>query len=276
LGYSQLCKDSLLKGQDCGNDFLEKLRNTLTNAYERIKKHNHKFNGQDSFALKIFTDNIVIGYPVDYRGFGEPELARVFGIFSEFQMSLATAGFFVRGGISYGNHFMDDDIVFGEALIDAVELNKKGGPPRIILSTRVIEIVKLHLGFYDKVMSSSHYSRLLEDADGSIFINYLIEAFDTFYEGTMSYGPLLQHRDAIIEGLEIYKSSPSVSAKYVWVARYHNYICSVFTILMEQMDGVYNEKDINEIKEYSINIESLAATPCRITLKPLFPPTDIT
>jgi hypothetical protein len=48
----------------------------------------------------------VVGYPVDLRDVGEPEMGRVFDIFAELQTTLATQGYFLRGGIAFGNHYI--------------------------------------------------------------------------------------------------------------------------------------------------------------------------
>ena len=56
--------------------------------------------------------------------------------------------FFVRGGIAFGNHYMDNDIVFGNALVDAVSMDKCGGPPKISFTPSAIKIIKKQLFAY--------------------------------------------------------------------------------------------------------------------------------
>ncbi len=98
LGYTHLSNEAVKSGQ--GEQFLSKLRKALSEAYKRVKKHAKGWRGNDDFfSIKIFTDNIVVGYPVpNYKkDYGESELGDIFSIFAEFQVGLALEGFMIRG-----------------------------------------------------------------------------------------------------------------------------------------------------------------------------------
>jgi len=277
LGYSHLSKEAIKSGN--GHEFLHRLHSALSKAYERIREHS-KGCGEDSYyAVKVFTDNIVVGYPLDRPGYdyGEPELGNIMGIFNEFQFGLAMEGFFLRGGIAFGELYMDDDIVFGDALLQAVDQDKGGGAPRLSLTPSAIEIVQRQLGFYGETTTwTPHYEYLREDADGTIFLNYLDEAFFAFPEGGISFDVIEGHRKSIIKAIQEYKGNPGVRAKYEWAARYHNYICNEFAeshpILSDpdgdEMYAAANE-EAQRLLDYKIDIESMAATPCRIRLTPI-------
>jgi hypothetical protein len=185
LGYSQRSKDALLSNN--GLQFLHSLRDALSNAYNRIRQHSKGFKDDSLYAVNVFTDNIVVGYPLNSAEleYGESEFGNILGIFSEFQIGLAMKGFFLRGGIAYGKHYMDEDIVFGDALLEAIDQDKDGGPPRISLAPSVVEIVRHQLGFYGQTNYAPQYEHLLEDADGTIFLNYLCEAFGAFPDGAI-------------------------------------------------------------------------------------------
>ncbi len=105
LGYSRLSKEAIKSGN--GLQFLHSLRDALSNAYVRIRTHSKGYSGDSSFVVKVFTDNIVVGYPLHRhgRGDGEWELADILSTFSEFQVGLAVKGFFLRGGIAFGEHY---------------------------------------------------------------------------------------------------------------------------------------------------------------------------
>lgn len=276
LGYSELSRESLKQGN--GNDFLRRLRNALGVAYERVRDQSKNWSKVDDFLIKVFTDNIVVGYPLTnlHSTAGEPELGKIFSVFSEFQIGLVMEGFLVRGGIAAGDHFMDDDVVFGEALLEAVAEDKNGGAPRISLAPSAIEILRLHLGFYEGAEHAPQSSDLLEDADGSIFINYLNEAFVGFPEAGIYMFIFEKHKKTIVEGLEKYKGVPDVRAKFEWAARYHNYVCRSF----RESHPIPNDPDANpeqvaansqaqELIIYEIDIESYTATPGKITLTPV-------
>jgi len=171
---------------------------------------------------------------------------------------------------------MDDDIVFGDALLQAVDQDKNGGPPRISLTSSAIEIVRHQLGFYGETSGAPHHDDLLEDADGTIFLNYLGEAFYSFPDGGIFFELIEGHHRNILNGLKEYKGNPGVRAKFEWAARYHNFICNEFA----ERHPVPNDPDADELYaaaceeaqkllEYVIDIESLAAVPSRMNLTPL-------
>ena len=84
LGYKSLSKDALSKGN--GNTFLAKLRNALSKAYESVR--NEQWGGETNlFEVKVFSDNIVVGYPIINPDFdhGEGELGDILRVFSLFR-----------------------------------------------------------------------------------------------------------------------------------------------------------------------------------------------
>jgi hypothetical protein len=280
LGYSQLSIEANRSGH--GEKFLAKLRNALSSAYERVRKHANGRSGDEYFSIKIFTDNIVVGYPIpSYKisgDYGESELGEIFSVFAEFQVGLAMEGFLIRGGIAFGNHYMDDEIVFGDALIEAVAQDKGGGPPRISLAPSVIELLQRHLGFYGENNWAPQYHDTLADSDGTIFVNYLEEAFLAYPDEGIFFEVIEKHRNTITEGLKTYKGSPGVWSKYEWAARYHNFVCNEFADnnpVSHDPDAdiisVTAAEDAQLLKNYLIDIETLAAVPSRINLKPIRP-----
>lgn len=276
LGYAQLSKEALDAGK--GSQFLIRLREALSSAYKRVRKHSEGLGDRTFFAVKVFTDNIVVGYPItDHENnLGEPELGNILLTFAEFQAGLAMEGFFLRGGIAFGEHFMDDDIVFGDALLEAYGLDKAGSPPRLAFTSSAVKLIRGQLGFYGEVERSPQYEELLEDADGTIFLNYLDEAFFAFPEGGIFFELIEMHQRVVEEGLQAYRGLPGVRAKFEWAARYHNFICRDFAAKhpipynpdADPEDALAAE-EAQKLLEYIIDVESLAAEPCRINLKPI-------
>lgn len=278
LGYSELSHEALKSGN--GNLFLNRIRFALNQAYKRVRQKSKGWDDNDRFSIKIFTDNIVVGYPLpNFKSdYGEAELGHIFSTFSEFQLGLAMEGFLVRGGIAYGDHYMDDEIVFGDALLEAVAQDNAGGPPRISLAPSAVEVLQHHIGFYGDSRHSPQHHDVLEDYDGTIFLNYLEEAFIAFPEGGIFFEVFSDHEDTIVSGLKKYKGNPDIRAKYEWVARYHNFICKEFL----EKHPIPTSPDADELYataateaqgllNYQIDIESLAAAPGRIKLKPIRP-----
>ncbi len=277
LGFSHLSKEAIGSGK--GEQFLSRLRRALTKAYSSVKESAKSWlNEGDLFSIKIFTDNIVLGWPIpDWKRngeYGEPEFGRIVSMFADFQVQLMLEGFLVRGGIAFGNHYMDDDVVFGDALLEAVSLDKAGGPPRISFSPFLVDkIILPHLGFYGKIDFSPHYECVLCDFDGKLFINYLYKAFELFpNDGGIFFEIIERHRGLIVNGLQEYKGDLSVRSKYEWVARYHNFICQETINNYKNLDRDSLEDEIivcavqeaQSLTDYLISLEDFAPMPSRM------------
>jgi hypothetical protein len=276
LGYSQTSKSAISHGE--GQEYLTRIYKALSKAYNRIRNRRKETDEEALFDIKVFTDNIVIGYPLldPKKDFGEPEFGDILHIFFKFQLSLAMEGFLIRGGVACGNFYMNKDIVYGDALLEAFDQDKSGGPPRITLGPSAVKIVRRHLAFYSSRKEAPHYHELLEDTDGKVFLNYLCLPFDELMDMGILFGPIRAHKKTIEDGLKKYKGIPDVRAKYEWLARYHNYICTDYLGNVPNDDEEeYNEdyediyEDIRKLQTYKINIEELAAFPKRISIKPL-------
>jgi len=280
LGYKGLSKESL--ANKTGSDYLNQLWNALKKAYTEIREE--QWGGETSaFELKVFTDNIVVGYPIANSAHrhedGEVELGDIIRIFSRYQAFLSMNGFFIRGGIARGLHYMDDDIVFGDALLEAIELDKSGGPPRLLLANSAIQAIKEQAGSYpdsDVIEPMNHYYLSL-DSDDNVFVNYLLEAFQYFFDGGVIFFDLLEkHRDNIIKGFEKYKSSPDVRAKYEWILIYHNFVCKQFSAwhpipTNPDVDKVYAAScyEAQKALNYLIDVELFYVSPREFNLDEL-------
>ena len=131
--------------------------------------------------------------------------------FAELQVGLSQEGFFLRGGIAFGQHYMDEDIVFGDALLDAVALDQGGGPPRLSLAPSAVTMVRRQLGFYAEPEWATQSQDLLQDTDGTIFLNYLNQAFFAYPDGGVFFEVIEGHKRSVIKGLEDYKGEPGVT-----------------------------------------------------------------
>ena len=182
------------------------------------------------FKVKLFTDNFLLAYPLtNIERDGKAELGVFLMLVSQVQASLATDGFLLRGAIAAGQHYQVGDIVYGDALLEAVDFDKSGGPPRVVVAPSMHLMIGLHLTYYGGARGSPHYEELLEDPrDGCLFVNYLEVPFDFFSRGLIDYPLLAACRDTVAKGLQDNVSNLSVRQKYKWTATYHNYICRTF------------------------------------------------
>ncbi|AYY25134.1 hypothetical protein AB1I77_27315 [Bacillus paranthracis] len=226
LGFSQLGMKAFANGT--GNEFLEQIHASLKKARSNIT---------EQFPLakvKVFTDNVVIGWPIHEEGDGEGELGITFLNLAEYQFLLTLDGFFTRGGVSVGYHFMDEETVLGPELIMTYKLESQVAVyPRIILSETSKDKVREYIN-YSPQPDNAFNSVLLEDMDGEWFLNYLNALF-TWYEDDVSnndYTPffphLEAHRNNIERALDTYANNHKLLKKYAWIANYHNYFCDEF------------------------------------------------
>lgn len=220
LGYQDQVKNAVEAGE--GEALLSDLRKAFDETYHHIKDESEIT--RPHWLVKGFTDNIVIGYPIFQDA--EPEMGYMFFNLRIFQLMMITHGFFIRGGMAIGELYMDDEIVFGEGLIEAYETEQNlARDPRIVLSKSAIEYVEYHLKSYPDVKSAPHYDELLKDRDGQTFINYLslIIEFETEYE--VYFDKLRSHKIIAESRLKDFVSKPPIWNKYLWVANYHNWFC---------------------------------------------------
>lgn len=80
---------------------------------------------------------------------------------------------YLRGGLSVGFHYEDDNMIFSKGLIKAYELeSKKAVYPRIIIDDELIKRLEEFWGNHKDILYPLGVDKLLvSDWDGSIFIN---------------------------------------------------------------------------------------------------------
>jgi len=134
------------------------------------------------------------------------------------QLFLATDGIFVKGGLSKGNHFENDRIIFSEGLVKAYELQEHERFPRVLVEDCIATAMKTE--------SHRHYGDALADylavaPDGKYFLDYL----QSLREGELSgeWDDLIEsHKQAIVKQVRDNVDNYKVVEKYRWLAEYHN------------------------------------------------------
>jgi hypothetical protein len=223
LGYQAMIREA---------DTLTKQQAILTALHGALKRHRPRLvpklrEGQAWYSVRAFTDNVVIGRPIFSDG--ESELGHMLTNAAEYQLALAREGFFVRGAITIGAHYMDEYAVFGPALVEAHDIETtRAVYPRIVLSETARAFVKHHVGYYSGGAINAPYdNELLVDDDGEWFINYLDAArldddpevlpwFETF---------VTKHQKSVRENILMPRRDRRVLEKYLWAGRYHNFVC---------------------------------------------------
>lgn len=141
LGYKTLLENK----EDFKNLFLAINNIRKQNIPKFQVKYGLDKNSPSMEAVPImtsFSDCIVLSVPVN-------EIKEPFDIghavhillsyLQQIADSLMTGGFILRGGLTRGNLYHTTGIVFGKALIEAYELEKKAKNPRILVSDQLAE-----------------------------------------------------------------------------------------------------------------------------------------
>ena len=91
LGFRAQTRDAFASGT--GEDFLRRIKTSLKKAYDIVRRANDPCpDVSPLFEMKVFTDNIVVAYPLHdpVRDDGEGELGTIMMLFAQVQASLAS------------------------------------------------------------------------------------------------------------------------------------------------------------------------------------------
>jgi hypothetical protein len=221
LGTSSAAEASV-HDAEVGNARLRELIPAITDARE--------FGLLDSkglYATTYFSDNIVSAAPLREPGDTEVIVEGFFVMAGRVQLALAQHGFFARGAVAFGPHYMDEANAFGPALVEAVRLEKSvADVPRVVLSERVVALARKHLSYYFNSAHAPGRRILLTDSTACSFVSYLAVLFAEIDDAADAADLLCDHRDRVTQQLEEWREGdPRVWRKLQWVGRYHNWFC---------------------------------------------------
>ena len=141
-----------------------------------VDKKNYEASKSSIFEgieIKIFSDNIIITKklsPKSDKYNRTDEITVVLRAVSHFQTRATCLkdfekwGWLIRGAITIGELFIDDTMVWGEALVRAYELeNSIAIYPRVVIDTRI----------KDELLVPQFKDFLLKDSDELYFLNYI-------------------------------------------------------------------------------------------------------
>lgn len=232
LGFS----DRILADyKDGGADkLLESFHKILAKSIAQFKKSTHG----SMLYFKSFTDNVVLAHP-RFSDDMESEFGFILWAINEYQFQMALKGFFIRGGLAVDQLFMDENSVYGAALLEAYRLESKVAVnPVVVLCDNTMKLVDKHLTYYSSGIAPQ-LRHVLKGPDGRYFLNYLaeciIEGDDQDYLDDSS---LRRHKKQIESALKAYAAVPAVFAKFAWLASYHNYFCDMVSGYPEYKDSL--------------------------------------
>ncbi len=167
--------------------------------------------------VSVFSDSIVISYPLSLASASFYLLLDIIHL----QLEMMGLGILMRGGVTSGELYHNDNIVYGPAMIEAYELeSRRAIYPRIVVNPKVIE-EGIKNALHDPQDELEHLSGLLEkDEDHQLFIDYMYQwqEIDNEYH---YFEALDMTRTLILDQLKL-QQDPGVLLKYNWLKRYYN------------------------------------------------------
>lgn len=155
------------KGKVSADESLNLLHNLYTMIMELAdaEKGIRKYS---DIRFKIFSDNIILAKELSADpSKNEDEVRVLLNCVSNFLCDSVgdSVGWLVRGGITIGDFYIDDTIVWGPALVRAYELEDKIAIyPRVILDAPVVEMLR---------RNKNESNFLCQDSDGMFYLNYM-------------------------------------------------------------------------------------------------------
>jgi hypothetical protein len=219
LGFSARLSASYVDGKE--DELLQRFHKIFDKRIKSLKSDVE----ESLLYFKSFSDNVLLAHP-QFSDDLESEFGFILWSIQEYQYEMALQGFFIRGGLAIGKLFVDENSVYGEALLDAYALETSVAVnPVVVLSDDAMKLVDQHLGYYRGEFAPQVRS-VLVNSGGRYFINYLAECILEGPEGEwLNIASLRKHKEQIENALDQYAEIPAVGAKFSWLAAYHNYFC---------------------------------------------------
>ena len=193
--------------------------NTVHRVYEKsLALYNLLLAERINLDISIFSDNIVMAREVDEKCTLDRAFKAVHLMAAIIQGNFLFEGVLSRGGIAYGKFYIDDLMVWGDALTSAYHLESTVAIfPRIVIDPKLAK--KLNL-----LEQSAENAKLLitQDWDGMLFVDYLQEKLIRDYDLV-----LLKEIGKFEERLLECNSDVKIMQKLIW---HSNYIESKLTV----------------------------------------------
>ena len=130
-GKNKICDDK-------DNTFL----NTLNMVFQDAIEETNSLFRKETIFTKIFSDNILLAIEIeDNDNQTEEKVSSLLNLTANVVLEALRYGLLMRGAITIGDFFHNDILVYGKALVDAVEMEEKTAIyPRIIAQKEVQQL----------------------------------------------------------------------------------------------------------------------------------------
>ena len=174
-------------------------------------------NKINDFQIKIFSDNVIIAQKIN-ANILKDQIISMINLISLIQFeAFFQFDFPLRGGITIGDLYIDNAVVWGSGLIEAYNIeNNLANYPRVIVSQKVID------AFDQCKQKSLNLDCMIEkDFDGYWFVDYFIAAPNITL--------IPQISDNLKYKAQIHASdNERVKQKINWIIHYFNSYCMRF------------------------------------------------
>ena len=220
LGASEKMRDPAKN-----DSFLQAINAVYARAKYILEKT--EVNRNNKLKIKIFSDNIVIAQEIE-----NPEDPKnVFSTYldvEQFSLMLYSAamltGNLMRGAISIGKLYIDETLVYGQALLDAHNGESQiANYPRIIVDKDIF--VYANTNIWDSFSQPDEAKLVRRDIDGVLFLNPFWGVSKMAENNRIKAQKLLEHiRNFILKEYKnlFDKNRKNVMPKYSWLANQFN------------------------------------------------------
>lgn len=205
--------------------FITTLRKIIEEAKELCSGYNKSGYKKAEYKLRIFSDNLCFYAELPKIVDEESKKDRwgnivfMFLLLSALQyIAILNYKILLRGGVSIGNLYYNDDFIIGKALSDAYVLEDKNA----IYSRILIDKEMIKDGEYPKHNALRKF--LTKDTDGKFMLDYLIYTDNTVLSSDPQPESILKHKEILLEKLKEAKKKP-VKEKIRSSIYYHNRYC---------------------------------------------------
>lgn len=222
-------KDAIMS--ETPNILLERFDTVFTMVDLIIKKELGFEENSDDIKIKIFSDNICVAQEIKK---GEDESSRLVWLAvrcRNFQRNIFTSygRLLIRGGITVGDLYIDDNFVLGPGLIEAYKMeNEYAKYPRIIIDRRytdkVTEILK---DYFRQINNGTAKCPIVKDDDGLYFLDFLEPdpyGIDESIEETHEW--IRQDEDNL--NMITRDEKECLKSKFDWLRNYHQKIKDLY------------------------------------------------
>lgn len=225
-----------MRSPEESDKFLQQIKQIYNSTLSLVEERNKTSTiNMTDIRVRIFSDNMVVAQecvpPFDIQ-----ECLNILMFSAYIQANALLEGALIRGAITAGNFYIDDTMVYGEALVRAHELESQIAIyPRIVIDRKIAETSVVPAS---KVLSGN---LSIQDFDGEWIANF-IATFAGWADRANSIKLLIGAREKILELFKIPTPDAKVQQKYDWLAIKFNELCENAEFTEQKIKMGFNKR----------------------------------